>query len=121
MHACARLRTPACARAGEIFQEQLDFLSTTPTYTLAEHAGMMQRLAEKAGLHGWQSMLRSKAQQAELEDQVRACARVCVCKCVRVYGIRQVCGERTLIARRHAHRGCSSLTSRFLRHSRPMS
>lgn len=55
-----------------MFQAQLDYLATTPTYTVGDHCKLLMSMAEKAGVTGWKSALRTAAQQAEIDEQVGA-------------------------------------------------
>jgi len=81
--------------AGEIFQEQLTFLATNPTYNMADHLRVLDTTAEKAGLKSqWQALLRTKSQQAEMEEQVSAC-----CCVFAFHSHRRDCGVRACVAR----------------------
>ena len=52
----------------EMFALQLDFLATSPTYTMFDHVGVLKRMQEAAGAGGWKAALRTAAQQAEIDE-----------------------------------------------------
>jgi hypothetical protein len=49
---------------------QLDFIATSPTYTLADHLKLLEDMADKVGARSWKTMLLSEAQKSELEEQL---------------------------------------------------
>jgi signal recognition particle GTPase len=51
-----------------VFQWQLEQLGTMDTFNLAAHKKMLEDSADKMGLNDWRAMLRTKAQQAEIEE-----------------------------------------------------
>ena len=60
---------PIQSHTAEIFQWQLDSLAALDTFTMAAHRTLLEQTAEKLGLHDWRAALRTRAQQAEMEDQ----------------------------------------------------
>ena len=55
-------------KRAELFQMSLDLLAASPTFDMRVFRGILEALADKAGLHDWRSLLRTKSQQAEVED-----------------------------------------------------
>lgn len=51
-----------------MFQWQLEQLGGIPSFSLASHKKILEDSAEKMGLNDWRAMLRTKAQQAEIEE-----------------------------------------------------
>ena len=51
-----------------MFQWQLDTLAGADKFAMPEYKALLETSGEKLGLNDWRSMLRSKAQQAEMED-----------------------------------------------------
>jgi signal recognition particle GTPase len=47
--------------------ERLEALST---YTLGDHLGLLEAIADKAGAKGWRTMLLTAAQKSDLEEQL---------------------------------------------------
>lgn len=54
----------------KLFQQQMDFMTTNPTYTMSDHVKLYESMAEKAGVTGWRKMLLTEAQKAELAEQL---------------------------------------------------
>jgi signal recognition particle GTPase len=53
----------------EMYQAQLEAMAKMETYTLRDYVNNLTEVAEKSGLNDWRSWLRTKAQQAELDEQ----------------------------------------------------
>ena len=52
-----------------MFRAQVEFIASRDHYTMADHIVALEDSAEKMGLSGWRSKLRSSKQQQELEDK----------------------------------------------------
>lgn len=48
----------------------MDFMTTSPTYTLGDHLKLLELIADKSGANGWRKMLLTDAQKSSLEEQL---------------------------------------------------
>jgi hypothetical protein len=57
-------------KLGELFAFQLEFILSTPSYTLHDHSRLLETLAEKSGANSWRTMLLTEAAKSDLAEQL---------------------------------------------------